>query len=235
MREFEIIHDEKINNQPFDKNEYIFRKNNLEYFVMRDNFICPSYLPIVSESILRIDFNFCDYLGRSLAKTFRKIFEFSISSFIIALIYIIFHLVISQLKSHLVVLFKKKKKFKKNLKNNFTNYYFKKKIIFLKIRSLNHLKSLLKVLFLLLFPCGFLIYIYYLNKNHNFLKEMLTQKIDNPSEVFYSNVNLERDPYINFQQIATPNYLKKQLSSLELEKPSFLRYSKKYYQNAFFF
>lgn len=38
---------------------------------MRDEFIAPTFLPVVSESFLREDFNFSEYLGKCLAKSLK--------------------------------------------------------------------------------------------------------------------------------------------------------------------
>ena len=47
----------------------------VEYLVMRQEFITPSYLPMLRESFHRSDFNFADYLVRSLADTLAHFFS----------------------------------------------------------------------------------------------------------------------------------------------------------------
>lgn len=69
----------------WDKKELEINKIKIEYFLMRQSFIAPSYLPVVGEAFLRDDFNFAEYLGRSLSDTFTRICVFSVSSFLIAL------------------------------------------------------------------------------------------------------------------------------------------------------
>lgn len=46
----------------------------LEHLVMRLQFVNPIYLPILTESFLRKDFNFAGYLGKVSAKTLNKFF-----------------------------------------------------------------------------------------------------------------------------------------------------------------
>ena len=81
LAEYEELMKEKNLNNSVEKEEFNFRRLALEYFIMRDHFICPSFIPILGECLLRGDFNFSEYLGRSLAKSFSKIFQFSITSF----------------------------------------------------------------------------------------------------------------------------------------------------------
>jgi hypothetical protein len=47
---------------------------------MRQNFIAPSFFPIVNEVFLRDDFYFAGYLNLSLANTLKKIFKINLSS-----------------------------------------------------------------------------------------------------------------------------------------------------------
>lgn len=48
---------------------------NFHYAIMRQLFICPTYLPPVTESYLRTDFDLSEYLSRGLADTLEKLFQ----------------------------------------------------------------------------------------------------------------------------------------------------------------
>lgn len=67
------------------KKELKEKSNQVQYLLMRQSFIAPSFLPPVGESFLRDDFNFSEYLGRVLSKVFTRAFVYSISSFIFIL------------------------------------------------------------------------------------------------------------------------------------------------------
>lgn len=47
----------------------------LEYILMRQEFIAPTFLPIISEAFLRDDFNFAEYLTYSLDRVFGYVFN----------------------------------------------------------------------------------------------------------------------------------------------------------------
>ena len=47
----------------------------IQYAIMRQLFICPVYLPPVTETYLRTDFNLAEYLSRCIADTVNKIFQ----------------------------------------------------------------------------------------------------------------------------------------------------------------
>ena len=63
-------------------------KDAMEYFTLKQDFIAPSYLPIIGETFLRRDFNMAEYLGRCLAKVFAMVFSFSFSSVLLILVFI---------------------------------------------------------------------------------------------------------------------------------------------------
>ena len=56
------------------------KKVQLEYFLIRQEFVFPTFLPILSEAFLRDDFNFATYLAKSLAKTSDSMFKYSFVS-----------------------------------------------------------------------------------------------------------------------------------------------------------
>ena len=61
-------------------------RKELEYFLIRQEFISPTFLPVVGEDFLRDDFDFAQYLGGCMAKTSAEAFRYEISSvFTIAL------------------------------------------------------------------------------------------------------------------------------------------------------
>jgi hypothetical protein len=58
-------------------------KQKLQYLLMRQNFISPSYLPTVSENFLRDDFNFAEYLTLCLDKSLTQLYKFSVASILV--------------------------------------------------------------------------------------------------------------------------------------------------------
>jgi hypothetical protein len=53
---------------------------------MRQEFICPTYLPPLAENFLRNDFDFGEYLSRCLTSILASLFSFSWLSYILILI-----------------------------------------------------------------------------------------------------------------------------------------------------
>jgi len=93
------------NNQrilPKDRTELQEKRKQIQYILMRQSFIAPSFLPPVAEGFLRDDFNFSEYLGRVLSKVFTKAFVFSISSFIFVLGFFYFWILFSLVPSKVV-------------------------------------------------------------------------------------------------------------------------------------
>lgn len=56
------------------------KRRNIEYLLMRQDFIAPSFFPIVNEVFLRDDFYFAGYLNFSLSKTISKIYKINLYS-----------------------------------------------------------------------------------------------------------------------------------------------------------
>lgn len=84
------------------KKELNEKCNQVQYLLMRQSFIVPSFLPPVGESFLRDDFNFSEYLGRVLSKVFTRAFVYSISSFIFILGFIYLWTLFSLIPSHTI-------------------------------------------------------------------------------------------------------------------------------------
>jgi hypothetical protein len=59
---------------------------NIEFAIIRQEFICPTYLPPVAETFLRKDFDFGEYLSRCIADILVKLFSFSWLSYVLILI-----------------------------------------------------------------------------------------------------------------------------------------------------
>jgi hypothetical protein len=55
---------------------------DLQYVIMRQLFICPTFLPPVTETYLRVDFNFPEYLSRGLANILDQVFQINILGYI---------------------------------------------------------------------------------------------------------------------------------------------------------
>jgi hypothetical protein len=82
-RAYERLDNQKKNNETLSRiklKEYYEKRDILEYFLLREEFLFPSFLPPISESFLREDFFFAGYLSRAMAKTSQKAFKLSISS-----------------------------------------------------------------------------------------------------------------------------------------------------------
>lgn len=57
-------------------------KENLKYIMMRQDFIAPVYVPMITESSLRKDFDFAQYLGRCYALTLRNFFTLKTATYL---------------------------------------------------------------------------------------------------------------------------------------------------------
>lgn len=64
-------------------------RNNLQYAVMRQLFICPTFVPPMTENYLRSDFDLSEYLSRSLADVVSNAFKLSWLGYIMIIIAII--------------------------------------------------------------------------------------------------------------------------------------------------
>ena len=60
-------------------------RNVIEYALIRQEFIAPAFFPIISESILRDDFNFALYLTHGLDIVLGSVFNLSSLSILAAL------------------------------------------------------------------------------------------------------------------------------------------------------
>ena len=56
---------------------------------MRQEFISPVFIPTITESYLRKDFDFSEYLGFCYGKTLRKFFRISIPNYFIVFLFIV--------------------------------------------------------------------------------------------------------------------------------------------------
>lgn len=52
--------------------------SSFQYVIMRQLFICPTFLPPVTETYLRVDFNFPEYLSRGLADVLNQVFQINL-------------------------------------------------------------------------------------------------------------------------------------------------------------
>jgi hypothetical protein len=64
-------------------------RNNLQYAVMRQLFICPVFVPPMTENYLRSDFDLSEYLSRSLAEVVSNAFKLSWLGYIMIIMAII--------------------------------------------------------------------------------------------------------------------------------------------------
>lgn len=79
FRDFEDLYLESSRTKAQQK-EFNQKKLELEYFLMRQEFISPTFLPIVGEDFLRDDFDFAYYLGGCMAKSSADSFRYAIST-----------------------------------------------------------------------------------------------------------------------------------------------------------
>ena len=79
FREFEYLYLEPNRNKKQQK-EFEEKKLELEYFLLRQEFISPSFLPVVGEDFLRDDFDFAIYLGGCMAKVSAQSFRYAFTT-----------------------------------------------------------------------------------------------------------------------------------------------------------
>ena len=66
----------------FERQLFNNRRSQLEYILTRQEFIAPSFLPTISESFLRDDFNFAEYLSYGFEHVLGYMFNLSSVSLI---------------------------------------------------------------------------------------------------------------------------------------------------------
>ena len=94
FRDFEDLHLEpkRTRSQQKDLNN---KKLELEYFLIRQEFISPTFLPVVGEDFVRDDFDFARYLGGCMAKASSESFRYALSTLLSVVfatgIYLILH------------------------------------------------------------------------------------------------------------------------------------------------
>lgn len=64
-------------------------RDQLKYTMMRQDFISPVFIPNVTESYLRKDFNFAEYLGFCYGKTISKMFRISLVNYVLMYVFIV--------------------------------------------------------------------------------------------------------------------------------------------------
>ena len=79
FREFEDLYLEP-NRTRKQQQEFTQKKLELEYFLMRQEFISPTFLPVVGEDFLRDDFDFAYYLGGCMTKSSAYSFKYASST-----------------------------------------------------------------------------------------------------------------------------------------------------------
>lgn len=111
-RSYERLDNQKKNNEPLSRvklKEYYEKREILEYFILREEFLFPSFLPPISESFLREDFFFAGYLSRAMARTSKKSFKLSISSLftilLISLAWLLFEFISEEVSFWMMLLF----------------------------------------------------------------------------------------------------------------------------------
>lgn len=79
FREFEDLYLE-ANRTRKQQKEFNQKKKELEYFLIRQEFISPTFLPVVGEDFLRDDFDFAYYLGGCMTKASSESFRYAVST-----------------------------------------------------------------------------------------------------------------------------------------------------------
>ena len=64
------------------KSEIKHRRHQLEFFLLRQEFITPSFLPVFGEDFLRDDFSLASYLSKCISKVNQEALRFDIATFI---------------------------------------------------------------------------------------------------------------------------------------------------------
>ena len=105
LREYQILYDKIHHGQSLNRDQkkaYQKYQGELKYFLLRQNFILPSYLPIIRESILREDFNFAGYLTLCLEKGLEHLFKISSATIISVFIVVQYWSGIAQIDNDLL-------------------------------------------------------------------------------------------------------------------------------------
>lgn len=63
----------KIHSELEKAEGYAEIKKYIKFIVLRQEFLCPTFLPTIKESVLRDDFNFANYLGKCFYKTIGEV------------------------------------------------------------------------------------------------------------------------------------------------------------------
>lgn len=87
-RDFERLYIENLDGTLDEENKpkYEKLKKVMKFISLRQEFLTPTFVPLLKESVLRDDFKFSDYLGKAYYKTLREIIslrKFSLISFLI--------------------------------------------------------------------------------------------------------------------------------------------------------
>ena len=108
LKEYRQLYDREKSGHALNREQ---RKNfqacqtQLKYFLLRQNFILPSYLPIIRESILREDFNFAGYLTLCLEKGLEFVFKISTATIVSILVVVQYWAGIASIKNDLLEVF----------------------------------------------------------------------------------------------------------------------------------
>ena len=87
--EYRELHKKKMNNQKLtraEKNKAEKYRDIIEYVLIRQEFIAPTFLPVISEAFLRDDFNFALYLSHALGGVLGFVFNLSTTSLVTAVV-----------------------------------------------------------------------------------------------------------------------------------------------------
>jgi hypothetical protein len=74
--------------------EYEKKREIIHYFILRQEFLSPTFMPIMKESCLRDDFNFASYLNKCLYQTITSTLEISLSSLLAFLLFLGFYILL---------------------------------------------------------------------------------------------------------------------------------------------
>ena len=81
QQDFDLVH-EQYTEDSINKNQYRNVHREIQYAVMRQEFIAPTHIPTTRESYLRSDFDFAEYLSRCLANVVSQTFRLSWATFV---------------------------------------------------------------------------------------------------------------------------------------------------------
>lgn len=77
-----------------ERKEYEDLKKSIKYIVLRQEFLSPTFLPLMREAVLRDDFRFSDYLAKCIYKTIQEVLQLRTSTIMSFLVFLLAYSII---------------------------------------------------------------------------------------------------------------------------------------------